>query len=102
MSTPKVRFSGKNLPPWKKKHRSQDGFEFRPDVILPLSRQKRWRNAEIVILGIEFHRHLQSLLSIIEVSRGRCTQTFKCGAVGVGCLSGRRSTKVAEFDFPRR
>src|SRR5437660_12166409 len=37
-----------------------------------------------------------------SVSRGRCTETFKCGAVGVSCLSRRLSPKVADFDFTRR
>jgi hypothetical protein len=68
-----VRFSGQILPPLKEKNRSEDGFEFRPDVILPLGLQKRWRNAEIVILGIEFRRHLQRLLSVVEVSGSRRT-----------------------------
>src|SRR5207253_10019568 len=82
-----VRFPGQILPPLKEKNRSHDRFELRPYVILSFGAQKGWGNAEIVILGIKLHCHLQRLLSIIEISNGCGTQTFKCCPVGVSCFS---------------
>src|SRR5437588_12493738 len=82
-----VRFSSEVLAPLEKKNRSRNAFEFRANVIFPLCPEERRRDAEIVIVGVKFHGHFQSLLSIIEVSHRRGPQTLESGAIGVRCLS---------------
>src|SRR4029453_934413 len=76
-------------------------FEFRPDVVLSLRVQKRPRHAEIVGFRLKFRRHLQSFLSIKEVSYRSDAQSFECGAVGVGCFPCWIFPKVADFEFAR-
>src|SRR5262249_60648224 len=63
-----VRFTGQILPPLEEKHGRRDRFEVRPEVIPPLGLEKRWWNAEIVIPGLEFRRHLKRFLAIVEGS----------------------------------
>ena len=77
MRVANVRFSGQILPALKEKNGSHDTFEFRPDVILAFGIQKGWGNAKIVIFGIKFRRHLQCLLSVVEVSHRRRAQSFE-------------------------
>src|SRR5215510_7575360 len=96
-----IGFTGQILPALKEKNGGKDSFEFWPDVILTLGLQERWRNAEIVILGIKFRRHLQRLFSVIEIGNGCGTQAFKCGPVRVSCFSWRLAPKVAHFEFTR-
>src|SRR5436190_22620573 len=94
-----VRFSREILPALKEKNRRHDGFELRANVVFSLGLREGWGNAEIVIPGIKFRRHLQRLLSIVEVSNRCSTQPFKRSAVGIGCFPCRFFPKVTHFEL---
>src|SRR5207237_9121596 len=93
------RYACQILSPLKEKDGSSDRAEFRPDVILSLRFKKGRRNAEIVILRLEFRGHLQRLLSVVEVSRCRRASASKCGAVGVSCFTRWIIPNIANCEF---
>src|SRR5207248_1804766 len=94
-----IRFARDILAALKEKNGSGDGFEFRPEVVLSFSAQKSGRHVEIVILGIKLRRHLQSFLSIVEVSDRCRAKTFERGPVGVSRFTRRIFPKIAHFEF---